>query len=82
MIYRFRISATAKISDWEDVKVEVIFVNVDGKTQYKVGIFVPKLELCEMVKTYFGKEVDHGCWLKEVDYSLYSVEIKLFIFCC
>lgn len=66
-------SADVSLANFDGIKFELIAL-VTGKksTEWKFGIFIPKTELCQMAKTFLDAEILDGCWLKDVDYSMFS----------
>ena len=70
----FSLSADVTLADLFGVKFELM-VNTksEGSKEWKMGLYVPKVDLCSMMKTFFKADILDGCWLKDIDYSMFLI---------
>lgn len=57
------------MADFDGVKFELVALVADKTPEWKIGFFVPKVELCDMMEDFLDVQILDGCWLKDVEYS-------------
>eukprot|EP00795_Rhopilema_esculentum_P014013 gene14013-4985_t len=71
-----KLSADVDMTDFTGVQFQLIAVVENNVPEWKMGFSVPKVELCDMMKKFFGKDLENACWLKDVDYAIAMDGIK------